>query len=286
MLYFSSKKTHNTLIFNKLEKKLFSLLFLILISILINLFSNSYAFSQSQSDTTQDSSPKNEAISLDSTSLTKKIKTKFSIGFRGGITNGRFEIATPKKNDKNSVGMGSVFTIFTNYRLNSHFSIQPELAVGRYRSDNTLYQIALLQGTVDYSISTFDLNLMGVYSYPLTDWISLSAEAGLSAAYLYSSFGKVIAPNLNVGGNYDVNSDNQFEKVNYGAIVGLNPSFIFKNITLQTSIRYRYGLNNINTFDYKLNRYLADTERTIQTRDILFQIGFLIPIYKKAKNEE
>ena len=220
---------------------------------------------------------------LDSASLLTRVKTNFSIGFRGGVTNGKFDIANPEKKDKNTFGAGSVITIFTNYKINSYFSVQPEIAIGRYRSNNTLYKIALLQGTVDYTISTFDLNILGVYSYPITDWFSVSAEAGVSAAYLYNSFGKVVAPNIHIGGNYDVNSDNQFEKLNYGAIVGINPSFNFKNVSLQTSIRYRYGLNNINTFDYTTNRYLANSERTIQTRDILFQVGFLIPIYRKEK---
>ncbi|WP_157698942.1 porin family protein [Bernardetia litoralis] len=218
--------------------------------------------------------------------LPQKVRTNFSLGFRGGITNGQFEISNPEKNDKNASSTGSVLTFFANYKINSHFSVQPELAIGRYRSNNTLYRIALLQGTIDYTISTFDLNLMGIYSYPITDWFSLSAEAGVSAAILYSSFGKVIAPNTRITGKYDINSDNQFEKFNYGAIVGIIPSFHLKNATIQASARYRYGLNNINSFDYKLNRYLANAERTIQTRDILFQVGFFIPIYRNAKLKE
>lgn len=221
---------------------------------------------------------------LDSTSIHPKIKTNFSIGFRGGITRGQFEIANQEQNDRNSAGVGSVVSFFINYKLNSHFSIQPEVALGRYRSNNTLYKIALVQGTVDYSISTIDFNLLGIYSYSITNWCSVSAEAGLSVARLYSSFGNVVAPNIRVAPVYDVNSKNQFEKLNYGALIGINPSFHFKNVTLQTSVRYRHGFNNINTFDYTLNRYLNDSQRTIKTRDILFQVGFLIPIYKKATN--
>lgn len=283
MVYFLNTNQLKQLIINILEKKILFLLFLFLVGILINFFSISLAFCQSQTDTITDSVQIKFSNSLDSTLLPKKVKTNFSIGFRGGITNGQFEISNPNKSDRNDASTGSVFTIFTNYRINSHFSIQPELAIGRYRSNNTLYKIALLQGTIDYTISTVDLNIIGIYSYSITDWFSLSAEAGISAAQLYSSFGKVIAPNLLLGFNYDVNSDNQFEKLNYGAIVGINPSFNLKNVSIQTSVRYRYGLNNINSFDYTLNRYLANSERTIQTRDILFQVGFLIPIYRNAK---
>lgn len=270
----------------KKEKK--SLFFFLLFSIFINLFFNSSALCQSETIILSDSTQKNSSSSSDSSSVLPKVRSKFSIGFRGGITSGQFEIANPAKNDKNDAIAGSVLTIFTNYKINSHFSIQPEFALGRYRSDNTLYRIALVEGTVDYTISTLDLNIIGIYSYSITDWFSVSAEAGISAAYLYNSFGKVIAPNLRINerGNYDVNSDEQFEKLNYGAIVGINPSFNFKNITLQTSIRYRYGLNNINSFDYRFNRYLADSERTIKTRDILFQVGFFIPIYKRMKLQE
>jgi hypothetical protein len=283
MLYYHQEKAYNILYINHLTKKIIYLFILVLFGILLNLFSSSLAFCQSESILSNDSTQINSSNSLDSTLLPKKIQTKFSIGFRGGITNGQFKIANPEKNDKNDPSTGSVLTFFTNYRINSHFSIQPELAFGRYRSDNTLYKIALLQGTIDYTISTFDLNLMGIYSYAITDWFSLSAEAGFSAAYLYNSFGKVVAPNLRVAGNYDVSSDNQFEKLNYGALVGISPSFKLKNVSLQTSLRYRQGLNNINSFDYRFNRYLANPERTIQTRDILFQVGFIIPIYRNVK---
>ncbi|WP_338815375.1 porin family protein [Bernardetia sp. Wsw4-3y2] len=251
-----------------------------------NLFFISSAFSQSQGGNTNDSlqiEALSSSASLDSALLTKKIRTNFSIGFRGGISIGKLEIASPLENDQNTTGIGSSITVFTNYRINSKFSIQPEINVGKYRSNNTLYQIALTEGKVDYSISTYDFNLLGVYSYSIKDWFSLSLEAGGSVAYLQNSFGKVVAPNIHVGGFYDTNSDNQFEKLNYGAIIGIVPSFNFENISIQASIRYRYGLNNINTFDYKLNRYLSDSERTIQTRDIIFQIGFFVPIYKKEK---
>lgn len=283
MSYFTQKITCKVLVVRFLAKKILSLLILLFIGSGINLFSNSYAFCQSQRTDRIDSTQINSSFSLDSALMPTKIKSKFSVGFRGGITNGRFEISNPEENDKNEPSAGSVLTFFANYRLNSNFSIQPELAIGRYRSNNTSYRIALLQGTIDYTISTFDLNLMGIYSYKITNWFSLSAEAGVSAARLYSSFGKVIAPNVRIAGNYDVNSDNQFEKLNYGLIAGITPSFNLKNVSVQTSIRYRHGLNNINTFNYTLNRYLANPERTIQTRDILFQVGFFIPIYKKAK---
>lgn len=284
MVYFTFISLLKTLYINSLINKKISLFFLLFFSFSLNLFSIFPAFCQSQEVTLADSLFASSSTSLDSDSLTKKVRSDFSIGIRGGITRGWFEIANPEQNDKNTAGVGSVLTIFTNYRLNSHFSLQPELAIGRYRSNNTLYKVAFLEGTVDYSISTFDLNLMGLYSYSVTDWFSVSAEAGMSVAYSYSSFGKVVSPNnIRIGQIYDVDSNNQFEKVNYGAIIGINPSFNFKNVSLQTSIRYRYGLNNINTFDYSLNRYLANPDRTIQTRDILFQIGFLIPIYKKPK---
>ncbi|WP_375559046.1 porin family protein [Bernardetia sp. OM2101] len=284
MVYSTHKNNYKALSVNYLSQKTFSLIILLFVGIFINLFSTSYAFCQSEST---DSTQINSSIPLDSVLLAKKIKTKFSIGFRGGITNGQFEISNPEENDKNSPSTGSVLTFFTNYRLNSHFSIQPELVIGRYRSNNTSYRIALLEGTVDYTISTFDVNLIGIYSYQITDWFSLSAEAGVSAARLYNSFGKVLAPNPRVEVlNYDVNSDNQFEKLNYGAIVGITPSFNLKNVSIQTSVRYRYGLNNINSFDYRLNRYLANPERTIQTRDLLFQVGFFIPIYRRAKLKE
>ncbi len=283
MVYSLLKKSHKNLYINHLINKNHSLLFLLCFGILINLFFNSFAFCQSPTTTTSDSIQINSTNSLDSTLLAKKIKTNFSIGLRGGLTNGRLEIANAEESDKNGSSVGSVLTFFANYKLNSHFSIQPEFGIGRYRSDNTSYRIALIQGTIDYTISTFDFNLLGIYSYSITDWFSLSAEAGVSAARLYSSFGKVVAPNLRITGNYDLNSDNQFEKMNYGVLVGLNPSFNLKNVSIQTSVRYRYGLNNINSFDYTLNRYLANPERTIQTRDILFQVGFMIPIYKKAK---
>lgn len=280
MVYSALKKPHKNLSINHLTIKKTSLFFLFCFGILINLFFNSLAFCQSQTTNSNDSIQINSTNSLDSI---KKIKTNFSIGFRGGLTNGRLEIANAEESDKNAPSVGSVLTLFANYRLNSHFSIQPEFGIGRYRSDNTSYRIALLQGTIDYTISTFDFNLIGIYSYPITDWFSLSAETGVSAAFLYSSFGKVVAPNLRITGNYDINSDTQFEKINYGAIIGLNPSFNLKNVSIQTSIRYRYGLNNINSFDYTLNRYLANPERTIQTRDILFQIGFMIPIYRRLE---
>lgn len=286
MCHLTSKKQLKELYISILQKKLTSLLFFLLFSIFSNLLFNSLAFCQSPIISATDSLHFSTSNSLDSTLLPKKIRSNFSIGFRGGITSGRFEIANPQKNDKNSSGIGSVFTVFTNYKLNSHFSLQPELALGHYVSHTTLYKIALLQGTVDYTISTLDLNLIGIYSYSITDWLSISAETGLSGAGMYNSFGKVVAPNVVVEGeNYDVNSDNQFKKLNYGVLVGINPSFSFKNVTLQTSIRYRHGLNNLNTFDYKLNRYLVDSDRTIKTRDIIFQVGFLIPIYKKAKQE-
>ncbi len=286
MCYLASKKICNNLYISILQKNYTSLLLFLLFSILANLFFNSLAFCQSQEMDSSDSTKITSSTSLDSALLPKKTRSNFSIGFRGGISRGKFEIANPETTDKNSGAVGSVITIFTNYKINSHFSIQPELAIGRYRSNNTLYQIALLEGRIDYTITTFDLNLIGLYSYSITDWFSVSAEAGISAARTYKSFGKVIAPNVFIGaGNYDVNSTNQFEKMNYGTLLGINPSFRFKNVTLQTSIRYRYGLNNINTFDYKLNRYLTNSDRTIKTRDILFQVGFLVPIYKKVKQE-
>jgi len=286
MLYLASKKRFKCLIISILQKNKYPLLFLLLFISFTNLFFNSLTFAQSETSSSQDSVSLTSVSSLDSTLVAKKIKSKFSIGFRGGLSSGKFEIANPEQNDKNSSGLGSVLTVFTNYKLNSHFSVQPELAVGKYRSNNTLYRIAFVEGIVDYAITTFDFNLMGIYSYSITDWFSVSAEAGGSVARLYSSFGKVIAPNITIGaGIYDVNSDNQFEKLNYGLLVGLNPSFNLKKVTVQTSIRYRHGLNNINSFDYKLNRYLTNPERTIQTRNILFQIGFLIPIYTKVKQE-
>lgn len=279
MLYFLSKNQFKELYISSLLLKKYFLIILFLFSFSSSLFSNSFVFGQSQDTLSINSVSTASSISLDS-ALVQKTRSDFSIGFGGGLTRARFAIDNPQSNDKNESTIGSVLTIFTNYRINSNFSIQPELAFGRYRSNNTLYQLALLQGTVDYTISTFDLNLLGLYSYSITDWFSISAQAGLSAAYLHNSFGKVIAPNLRLGSNYDVNSDNQFKKLNYGALVGINPSLNFKNVSLQASIRYRHGLNNINSFDYTLNRYLSDSERTIKTRDIIFQIGFLIPIYR------
>jgi len=285
MVYFSSKNYDKHLFFSTLTTNYLSLRFLIVLIGFFYLFFNSFAFAQSETIIGSDSIQTTDSTSLDSALLAQKIKSKFSIGFRAGVTNGRFEIANPETNDRNSSNLGSVITIFTIYQLNSNFSVQPELAIGRYRSNNTLYNLATLQGTIDYAISTFDLNLMGVYTYPITNRFSVSAEAGFSAALLTNSFGQVVAPNnVHIGANYDVNSDNQFEKLNYGAIIGINPSFSLKHVTLQTSIRYRHGLNNINTFDYRFNRYLANPERTIKTRDILFQVGFLIPIYKGREN--
>ena len=125
--------------------------------------------------------------------------------------------------------------------------------------------------------------MIGIYSYPIKDWFSLSAEIGISGAYQQNSFGNVIAPNAIIENiMYDVNSDNQFKKLNYGALLGINPSFTFENVTIQTSIRYRHGLNKSILWNYRFNRYLNNSERTIKTRDILFQIGFLIPIYRNA----
>ncbi|WP_338760382.1 porin family protein [Bernardetia sp. ABR2-2B] len=219
---------------------------------------------------------------LDSASLPQGKRRSFSFGLRGGISIGKFSIANAQENDQNETGVGSAITFFTNHRISSHFSIQPEINIGNYRSNNTLYQVALTEGTVDYSISSYDFNLLGVYSYPIKDWFSVSLEAGGSVAYLHSSFGKVIAPNIQLGSFYDVDSDNQFEELNYGLLVGIVPSFNFKNVSIQTSLRYRYGLNNINTFDYRLNRYLSNPERTIQTRDFIIQIGFFVPFYKKV----
>ncbi len=288
MIPFTSKKNYKALYISDLTKKINYLFFLIVFIIFSFLFLDSFAFSQSQAQSQAiltDSVEQNLSTSLDSSlvenTIEKRRRASFSVGFRGGVTISRFEIANPASIDKNEFNVGSVFTVFTNYSINSRFSIQPELALGRYRSNNTLYRIALSEGIVDYTISTLDFNLIGIYSYPLKDWFSISAEAGLSAAYQYNSFGKVVAPNAVIENiTYDVNSDDQFEKLNYGAILGLNPSFTFENVTIQTSIRYRHGLNNINSFDYRFNRYLTDSERTIKTRDILFQIGFLIPIYR------
>lgn len=276
----NSKNSFKSLFINNLTKTKLSFFLILFLGNLINLFSISFVFSQSDTTFIETSDP---STPLDSTLLPQKTKAAVSLGFRGGITRGRFEITNPEEADQNDAGTGSVLSFLVNYRFNSHFSLQPELSLGRYRSDNTLYKTALREGRVDYTLSTFDLNLLGIYSYPIKDWLSISAEGGISAAYLFSSFGKVVAPNEFLVPSYDVNSDQQFEKLNYGAIVGISPSFNFKNVTLQTSIRYRHGLNNINSFDYSLNRYLANEERTIQTRDILFQVGFLFPLYRKVK---
>lgn len=286
MWYINQKNTLKHLCINHFHTNYFNLFFLLLFSLLTNLFFISSAFSQSQDGNTNDSlqiDALSSSASLDSALLPKKIRRNFSIGFRGGLSFGKLKIANPLEKDQNTTGIGSSITVFINYRFNSKFSIQPEISVGKYRSNNTLYQIALTEGKVDYSISTYDFNLLGVYCYSIKDWFSISLEAGGSVSYLQNSFGKVVAPNIHVSAFYDTNSDNQFEKLNYAAIVGIVPSFNFENISIQASIRYRYGLNNINTFDYKLNRYLSDSERTIQTRDIIFQIGFFIPIYKKVK---
>jgi len=139
MLHVSLKSHPNSLFIKHLYKKTPFILFLFLIEILINLFFNSFVFCQSQTTSTNDSLQINAFNSLDSTLLPKKIQSNFSIGFRGGITNGQFEITNPEENDKNAPSLGSVLTIFTNYRINSHFSIQPEFGFGRYRSNNTLY---------------------------------------------------------------------------------------------------------------------------------------------------
>jgi hypothetical protein len=286
MLYSISKSQIKDLSINTLKENKASLFFLLLFSTLINLFPSSFAFCQSQTTTEVDSVALISSNSLDSSLLAKKIKTNFSIGIRSGVTYRQFEIANSERNDKNAGGIGSVFTLFANYAINSKFSIQPEVALGRYRSDNTLYKIALVEGTVDYTISTFDLNLLGIYSYPITDWLSLSAEIGGSVNYQYNSFGKVVTPTILTSVSYDVDSNNQFEKFNSGLLVGITPSITLKRITFQASARYRYGLNNINAFDYRLNRYLADSKRTIQTRDILIQIGILVPIYRNAKLRE
>lgn len=283
MLLNHSKKQNKHLTINTLEKVFFKLLLLFFLGNLISVFSSSTVFGQSDTTAIEDSSLD---VRLDSTLSPKKIKSKVSIGLRGGITRGMFEIANPEEADENAAATGSMAMLFINYRIKPSFSIQSEITSGRYRSNNTLYRTALRQGRVDYTLSTIDLNLIGVYSYPIKNWLSISAEAGFSVSYLHNAFGKVIAPNSLGVGSYDVNSDNQFEKLNYGAIVGISPSVKLKgNVLLQASIRYRHGLNNINTFDYKLNRYLADEERTIQTRDVTLQIGFLFPIYRNVKRK-
>ncbi len=282
MVHLPSKKQFKLLTTNYLKKSNPFLLFLFLVGVLLNLFFSNSAFCQPDTVSPSDSIELQVPILLDSTLLRKKIKTDFSIGFRGGITNGRFLIANPEQSDQNSSSAGSVLSVFVHYNINPRFSIQPELAMGRYRSNNTTYTLALLEGTIDYVVSTLDFNLMGIYTYPINDMFSLSAEAGFSAASLYRSFGKVIAPNSRGLVRYDIDAKSQFEKLNYGAIVGICPSLNLKNVNIQASIRYRYGLNNINAFDYSLNRYLSNPERTIKTRDILFQVGFFIPIYKSA----
>jgi hypothetical protein len=287
MVYFTSKKLYKLLFINALIKNYPFLFFFLFFSFLVLFYPSSSAFCQVQGTTMNDSISEKSSNSLDSNSLPQKTTPKFSIGLRGGFNIGNFKIANPKIIDKNTSSLGSVLSILANYRINSKFSIQPEFVFSSYKSNNTLYEVAFSQGIIDYSISSFDLNLIGVYSYPITEKLSVSAEAGISTAYLYSSFGKVINfDNLILGQNYNVNSDDQFEKLNYGAIVGITPSFQFKKINFQASIRYRYGFNNINTFDYRLNRYLTDSQRTIQTRNILFQVGVLVPIAKKVKKQE
>ena len=284
MAYFSSKKVCRMLIINYLYGRKRTLAFSLLVGTFINLFFYFSVFSQSETFKTFESIKpvEDKTVYLDSASLQKRTKTSFDLGFRGGITFGRFDITNPERNDNNATNLGSALTLFATYKINSDFSIQPELALGRYRSNNTLYRVALLEGTIDYTISSFDFNVVGAYSYPVTDWFSLTAETGLSASILYNSFGKVVIPNASIGTNYYVDSDEQFKNLNYGILVGTTPSFRFKSVTLQTSIRYRYGLNNINSFFYTLNRYLANSERTIKTKDIILQIGFLIPVYKKV----
>ena len=117
MVYFISKNEFKTLYINTLcEKKQFVFFFLF-VSFFSTLFFNSFAFGQSENSTLNDSLPITSSYSLDSTLLPQKTRSNFSVGFRGGITNGRFGITNPEENDKNDPISGSIITVFTNYKI-------------------------------------------------------------------------------------------------------------------------------------------------------------------------
>lgn len=215
---------------------------------------------------------------------TLRTPTPSTIGFRLGFTLNRFSIANADESDKNGIGAGfPLLSGFYNYQINPKWSVQTELGLMRYRSYNTLYKIANLTGTVDYSVEAIEGAILGVYTYPLPNAkFTIRGEFGTGVGYVWNATGTVRALNLELGTLYTINTLSQFKHINVGALLGVSAQYHLKHVYLIGSMRYRQGLMDLNDYDPTANRYLAYGEKRILPQNLVFQFGLGIPIVKKS----
>lgn len=161
---------------------------------------------------------------------------KPSFGVKAGVN---FSNLYVKEVSDEKVRIGFNVGVYANLPVGSKvFSIQPELAYTT-RGSRTTYNNAIMgRGEVKYNLNYLELPVMAVFT--LGDYFNI--HAGAYAAYLINSN---ISSDGDLG-NYTHDLDeSQFNRFDYGPVVGIGFKTGLWGGGLGGGVRYNYGLQRI-----------------------------------------
>lgn len=163
-------------------------------------------------------------------------KAGASFGIKAGVN---FSNLYVEKVSDEKVRVGFNVGIYANLPVGSKvFSIQPELAYTT-RGNRTTYDNAVMgRGEVKYNLNYLELPLMAVFT--LGDYFNI--HAGAYAAYLISSN---ITSDGDLGKYTHDLDEGQFNRFDYGPVVGLGFTTDLSGVGLGGGVRYNYGLRRI-----------------------------------------